>query len=258
MSRAKPLTAMFMVSVGSVMFLSACKQAEAPAQETATLVPPAATATVKPAIAVSSPSSGSEVTVPFGIKGTASVFEGTVIVAVKSEDGSKTFCQVATTASAGAPETGTFETEIAFPPPAAPTDAVIQVYNQSPKDGSQQNLVSVPVTVSAEQPAIVVNSPLCGAKVSSPVTVEGTASAEVFEAAVVVVVKDSQGQELARANVIADMQNATGTPPRGPFSANLSFTPPAGSEQGTIEAFTTSPKDGSVVDLFSVPVMLTP
>ena len=59
----------------------------------------------------------------------------------------------------------------------------------------------MPVTISAEQPAIVVDSPLCGAEVKSPVTVSGTAS--VFEAALVVVVKDSLGQELARANVLA-------------------------------------------------------
>ncbi len=259
MGRAKPLAAMFMVSVGSVMFLSACKKAEAPSQEqTITATPPVATATVSPAITVTQPIPGDEVTVPLTVKGTASVFEGALIVSVESADGSTTFCQTAATASEGAPSIGSFETQIAFPPPASATEGRIRVYSESPKDGSVQNLVTVPVTISPEQPAIVVDSPLCGASVKSPVTVKGTASAEVFEAAVVVVIKDSSGQELARANVVADMQGATGTPARGPFSADLSFSLPSGTEQGTIQAFSTSPKDGSVVDLFSLPVTLTP
>ncbi len=258
MGRGKPLAAMFMVSVGSVMFLSACKEAEAPTHEASMTAPPAATATVQLAIEVSEPVSGSEVSVPITVKGTASVFEATVTIAVKSKDGSKTFCQTSTNASEGAPGTGTFEAIIAFPPPSTATDAVVQVFNLSPKDGSQQNLVSVPVTISTEAPAIVVDSPLCGAEVKSPIIVAGTASAEVFEAAVVVVVKDSLGQELARANVVADMQNATGNPPRGPFAADLSFAAPSGSEQGTIEAYSTSARDGSIINLFSVPVTLAP
>ena len=56
------------------------------------------------------------------------------------------------------------------------------MFSESPKDGSVEDLVSVPVTISTEQPAVVVTSPLCGAQVTSPVLVEGTAS--VFEAAV--------------------------------------------------------------------------
>ena len=259
MGRAKPLAAMFVVSVGSVMFLSACKEAEAPTHEATVSTTPAATATVtQAAITVIEPRPGQQVTVPLTVKGTASVFEGTVVVAVESTDGSTTFCKTFTTASEGAPGTGSFETQIAFPPPSNATDGRVRVYSVSPKDGSIQNLVSVPIVISSEQPAIVVDSPLCGAEVKSPVTVKGTASAEVFEAAVVVVVKDSLGEELARANVVANMQNATGTPPRGPFSADLSFSLVGGSQPGTIEAFSTSARDGSVINLFSVPVTLTP
>jgi len=258
MGRARPLAAMFVVSVGSVMFLSACKEAEAPTHEATVTTTPAATATQAAAITVIEPRSGDEVTVPIAVRGTASVFEGTVTIAVENREGSKTFCKTFTTASEGAPGIGSFETQIAFPPPSTATDGRVQVYSVSPKDGSIQNLVSVPVVISSEQPAIVVDSPLCGAEVKSPVTVKGTASAEVFEAAVVVVVKDSLGQELARANVVANMQNATGTPPRGPFSADLSFSLAGGSQPGTIEAFSTSARDGSIINLFSVPVTLTP
>ena len=259
MGRAKPLAAMFMVSVGSVMFLSACKEAEAPTQEqTVTAMPPAATATVRPAITVIEPASGDEVTVPMTVKGTASVFEGSVIVSIESADGSKTFCKTVTTASEGAPSIGSFETELAFLPPSAATDGRVRVYSESPKDGSVQNLVTVPITISSEQPAIVVDSPLCGADVKSPLTVNGTASGAVFEAALVIVIKDSLGQELARANVVANMQGATDTSARGPFSQDLTFSLPGGSQPGTIEAFSVSPRDGSVINLFSIPVTLTP
>jgi len=251
MRRAKPLAAMFVVSVGSVMFLSACKKAEAPTHQATVTTTPAATAT-QAAIVLTQPRSGDQVTVPFAVKGTASVFEGTVIVAVESADGSTTFCQTFTTASEGAPGTGSFETQIAFPPPSKATDGRVRVYSESPKDGSVQNLVSVPIVISSEQPAIVVESPLCGAEVKSPVTVSGTAS--VFEAALVIVVKDSLGQELSRAEVLASI----GAPDRGTFSQDLSFSLPGGSEAGTIEAFSTSARDGSIINLFSVPVTLTP
>ena len=102
MGRAKPLAAMFVVSVGSVMFLSACKEAEAPTPEATVTTTPAATAT-QPAIIVAEPRDGAEVTVPVTVKGTASVFEGTVIIAVESADGSETFCKTFTTASRGRP-----------------------------------------------------------------------------------------------------------------------------------------------------------
>jgi hypothetical protein len=113
---------MFMISVGSVMFLSACKEAEAPTHEaTATSAPATTAAKAAPAIVVSAPRSGDEVTVPVTVKGTASVFEGTVVIAVENADGSKTFCKTFTTASEGAPGTGAFETQIAFPPPSEST-----------------------------------------------------------------------------------------------------------------------------------------
>jgi len=251
MGRAKPLAAMFVVSVGSVMFLSACKEAEAPTPEATVTTTPAATAT-QPAIIVAEPRDGAEVTVPVTVSGTASVFEGTVIIAVESADGSETFCKTFATATEGGPGRGSFEAQMAFPPPPEATAARIRVYSESAKDGSIQDLVSVPVTISADQPAIVVTSPLCGDEVRSPVTVTGTAS--VFEAALVVVVKDSLGQELARANVLA----AEAAPTPAPFSAELSFSLPGGSQNGTIEAFSGSPRDGSIINLFSVPVTLAP
>ena len=252
MGRARLLAAMFMVSVGSVMFLTACNKAEAPEKDATATAWPAPAAT-QAAISVSAPRSGAEVTVPITVKGAASVFEGTVLIAVESADGSKTFCMTFTTAAEGAPGRGSFEAQIAFPPPSSSIDGRVRVFSESPKDGSVQNLVSVPVVISSEQPAIVIESPLCNAEVKSPVTVKGTAS--VFEAALVVVVKNSSGEEIGRSNILA----SEAAPVGGTFSEEVSFSlPGVGTQNGTIGAYSSSPRDGSIINVFSVPVTLAP
>jgi hypothetical protein len=233
-----------------VILMAGCKEAEAPP---ATAVPtsPGGTATAEPAISIDSPESGDTVSVPIKVGGTASVFEATLQVAVRDAQGN-TLCQVVATASEGAPGRGDYEVEIAFAPPADAMKGSIDAFTESPKDGSVEDLVSVPVTIAAEQPAIVLTSPQCNQEVRSPLLVEGTAS--VFEGALVIVVKDSQGKELARVPV----QASQAAPERGAFSQEVTFPPPAGSQRGTIEAFSQSPQDGSVINLFSVPVVLTP
>jgi hypothetical protein len=226
-----------------VILLAGCKEAEAPAVTPV----PTSLATAEPAISIDSPESGESVSVPIKVRGTASVFEATLLVAVRDSRGN-TLCQVVATASEGGPGRGDYEVEIAFPPPAGAMKGSIDAFTESPKDGSVQDLVSVPVTIAAVQPAIIITSPPCGAEVKSPVLVEGTAS--VFEAALSIVIKDSSGQELARADVLA----SEGAPGRGTFSQELAFSP-AGHFQGTIEAFSQSPQDGSVINLFALPVI---
>ena len=100
-------------------------------------------------------------------------------------------------------------------------------------------------------PAIVVESPTIGSRVSSPVTVTGTAN--VFEATVTVRVLDANGHEIARAFT----QATCGTGCRGAFS--LAITYRVSSEQpGVIEAFEQSAKDGSPINVQRIPVTLTP
>jgi len=100
-------------------------------------------------------------------------------------------------------------------------------------------------------PAIVVESPTIGSRVSSPVTVTGTAN--VFEATVTVRVLDANGHEIARAFT----QATCGTGCRGAFS--LAITYRVSSEQpGVIEAFEQSAKDGSPINVQRIPVPLTP
>lgn len=251
MGRAKPLAAVLVLSVGYVMFLSACGKAEAPTQDRTITTTPAATATPA-AITVAEPKPGDWVHIPMTVKGTASVFEGTVIIAVESADGSKTFCKTFATASEGAPGRGSFEAQITFPPPSyeAPTDARLQVYTQSAEDGSTQNIVSVPFVIWHMLPPLYFESPLCGDEVKSPATV---AVSYAVEGQLIVVIKDSSGTELARAvQKVYGGKGITGT-----ISQDLEFSLPGGPQAGTVEAYA-SPREGVIENVISVPVTLVP
>ncbi|MFA5891573.1 MAG: Gmad2 immunoglobulin-like domain-containing protein [Actinomycetota bacterium] len=99
-------------------------------------------------------------------------------------------------------------------------------------------------------PAIVVEHPIPGDRVSSPVTVSGTAN--VFEATVSLRILDAGGKEIA-----TTFTNATcGTGCRGTYSVNVTFEV-AAEQQGTIEVFVSSAKDGKPTDVVRVPVILT-
>jgi hypothetical protein len=100
-------------------------------------------------------------------------------------------------------------------------------------------------------PAIVVESPQLGSRVSDPVTVSGTA--DVFEATVSIRILDASGHEIARTFT----QAACGTGCRGDFSASLGYQI-SSEQQGTLEVFENSAKDGSPINVVSIPVTLTP
>jgi Immunoglobulin-like domain of bacterial spore germination/Sporulation and spore germination len=100
-------------------------------------------------------------------------------------------------------------------------------------------------------PAITVASPVVGAQVSSPVTISGTAA--VFEAVVSVRVLDAAGNEIART-----FTNATcGTGCRGGYSVAVAYSV-SHVEPGFIEVFEVSAKDGTPVNVQSIPVTLVP
>jgi len=233
-----------------ILLLTSCDEAEAPEVTPSQTVGPSATVVV-PAIVIESPNGGDTVSVPVKVSGTASVFEGTLIVTMKDSRGNS-LCHVVAQASEGAPGRGDFAVEFSFAPPAASMEGRVEAYTESAKDGSVEDLVSVPLTISADQPPIVLTSPQCNQEITSPLLVEGTAS--VFEGAIIIVVKDWTGRELARTPV----QALAAAPERGAFSQEITFTPPDVPQPGTIEAFSDSPQDGSVINLFSVPVVLTP
>jgi germination protein M len=100
-------------------------------------------------------------------------------------------------------------------------------------------------------PAILVQSPMIGEQVSSPVTISGTAN--VFEATVSITVLDAQGTEIASGFTTA----TCGTGCRGTYSTAVAFTVDQ-SQTGTVRVYEASAKDGHPINVVDIPVVLLP
>ncbi|MEG3636957.1 Gmad2 immunoglobulin-like domain-containing protein [Micromonospora palythoicola] len=98
-------------------------------------------------------------------------------------------------------------------------------------------------------PPIVVTGPVIGDRVTSPVTVAG--SADVFEATVTVRVLDAAGRQLATAFTTA----TCGTGCRGTYRVAVRYRLPK-EQAGTIEVYEVSAVDGSRTKVVAVPVTL--
>ncbi|SCG55685.1 Sporulation and spore germination [Micromonospora echinaurantiaca] len=98
-------------------------------------------------------------------------------------------------------------------------------------------------------PPIVVTSPVVGQRVTSPVTVTGTA--DVFEATVNVRILDAAGRELATTFTTA----TCGTGCRGDYRVGVRYRLTR-EQRGTVEVYEVSPADGSRTKLVAVPVTL--
>lgn len=101
-------------------------------------------------------------------------------------------------------------------------------------------------------PDITAAAPAANTEVRSPLEVRGTAVA--VEARVHLLVKNSRGEEIGRGAVDATV----GAPERGDYRASVPFTLSGGRQPGSIEVFTLSPRDGSVIDKLTIPVILVP
>jgi hypothetical protein len=100
-------------------------------------------------------------------------------------------------------------------------------------------------------PAIVVASPVIGGRITSPVTVSGTA--DVFEAVVSIRILNSAGKEIARTFTMA----ACGTGCRGDYSVAVSYSVTS-IQHGTVEVYESSAKNGSPINVQRIPVLLGP
>lgn len=100
----------------------------------------------KGAITVRAPLAGARVTSPLTIAGDASVFEANLQWRIV-DAGGRALVEGIATASAGAPERGTFSVTATFTPPSADTSGVVEVYTRSPKDGQIDDIVRVPVVI---------------------------------------------------------------------------------------------------------------
>ena len=100
-------------------------------------------------------------------------------------------------------------------------------------------------------PAILAASPRVGQRVSSPVTISGTA--DVFEAVVSIAILDEHRNVVASSFTMA----TCGTGCRGTYSTDVRYK--VGARQpGTIRVYEVSAKDGSPLHVVEIPVLLTP
>lgn len=93
-------------------------------------------------IVVSTPKPNSLITNPLLIKGMAQVFEGTVLFRLRDEN-KNILSKGYTTAESGV-EMSNFEGKLSFKKPAN-TKGILEVFWQSPLDGLEKDLVSIPV-----------------------------------------------------------------------------------------------------------------
>lgn len=99
---------------------------------------------IEPNIKVTAPKENEVLSSPFKVIGIARVFEGTVNLKLSTIDG-KILDQTTAQASLNAPSWGDYEALISYQPLVMPTYAILQVYTISPKDGSENDIISVPV-----------------------------------------------------------------------------------------------------------------
>jgi len=97
-------------------------------------------------ITVSQPPPSARVTSPLTISGDASVFEATLQWRVRDSSG-RVLAQGTTTATAGAPYRGTYTVSATFTPPSTDTIGSVEVFERSPRDGTIDEIVRVPVVI---------------------------------------------------------------------------------------------------------------
>lgn len=117
--------------------------------------------------------------------------------------------------------------------------------------GGEGVVVDPPIgrdAIEDQTPQILIESPLTGDTVTSPIRVRGTAN--VFEATVSLEVRDEAGTRILEAFTTATSGSGT----RGTFDTQLS--PPGGSGAVTIVAFEASAEDGRPLHEVSVRVTL--
>ncbi len=100
-------------------------------------------------------------------------------------------------------------------------------------------------------PAIFVEKPLPGATSKSPLKISGTAN--VFEAVFKAEVRDASGAVVGSKTVTA----TSGTGTRGTFADSVPFTVTR-TQMGSLVVFAESPRDGSRIDVVTIPVKLVP
>ena len=213
----------------------------------------------QPFITIGSPVPGALLPPTFTVSGTGGgLFEGNVVVRAVNNAG-QVLAEKATTlqgANVGAGGTGTYSVQLTVNV-AANTPGKIVAYSPSPSGSGNVAQASVPVTFGpgGSQPFITISSPAPGALLPATFTVSGTGGG-LFEGNVVVRAVNSAGQVLAeKATILQGVNGGMGG--AGTYSVQLTVNV-SQNTAGKIVAFSTSPKDGSIVASAGVPVTFTP
>ena len=106
---------------------------------------PSPVTSAKGAITLNLPLTNATLTSPVTISGEASVFEGNVQWRISDRSG-RVLAEGFTTASVGAPGRGTFSVLATYTVTTA-TIAFVEVFSRSPKDGTVEEIVRIPVTL---------------------------------------------------------------------------------------------------------------
>jgi hypothetical protein len=130
--------------IPSQTFRASATPTSASAQTTAPV--PMALTSAKGFITVARPVTGTRITSPLVISGDASVFEATLQWRIV-DGGGKVYASGITTASAGAPARGTFSVNVTFTGSVTDITGFVEVFETSPRDGSIDDIVRVPVTI---------------------------------------------------------------------------------------------------------------
>lgn len=216
--------------------------------------PPAApTPAVESYLRIDEPVQGATVPLgePFPVSGQgAGLLEGNVVVQVLDRDG-KVLAEEPTTlqgedVGTGGDGTWSLQLTVETEPGMA---GRIYAFSPSPKDGSIVASDQVEVSLGKTEPVptyLEIDEPARGATLdtSAPVAVSGI-GAGLPEGNVVVQARDNAGQVLAQQPTILQGKDV-GTGGAGTWSVELIVGAPAGTP-GQIVAFSTSPKDGSLV-----------
>lgn len=246
--------------LGALLVLPVAACAPGPAPNTTSTAPtdtagtstatPTATPTVGPAITIDSPVADSPVTIPVTARGTADTFEAALVIDLLDESG-QTLCVRHITATSGSGTPGTWQSDLAFPPPEDEEAVTLRAYELSAEDGSETNVVERSLTLTTERPPIIITTPACGASVAPGGTLEVTGRAMVPEAQFTLELRDPAGAAVLTQEVTA----ASGTE-ESDFSSTLAV--PAGLTGGFYDlvGFDNSLKDGSVQYEFPVQLLV--
>lgn len=214
------------------------------------------------AIVIDQPAEGSTVPWYVHIDGRANVFEGRLTVEVIDPIMPQLRCRRSVTAeqrqsAAGPASFGPWSAQL----PIAlhtqiPRDLVtIRAFSISPRDGSEENEVARGVRLSGDRPNIVITLPPCNAASPNGGMLVVGGDALVFEAALTVELRDAEGRAIASQNALA----ASGTEPsQWSTSFDLSALPNRGVGVEEVVAYSRSPRDGSIENVYGVPITVTP